>query len=240
MTDLLSTSKVAAPLSGLPRGMRNSNMRRSSRRTMTGLSAISCDLTRKPFFSVGSIVTRNSGASLHSDVIRQITTDTCTAGSASVCTITAGRGRQARFSTTSALQAADDEFGALHAWVNQHLSDALPLSVLAGRAGMSERSFSRRHLEATGISPARAIERLRVEAACRLPEESDLPAKRISQHRGLGSEETLRRCFLRLLAVTPQDYRARFGTPFPRQRPVDNFASAAPPCATMSVPIESR
>jgi uncharacterized DUF497 family protein len=32
---------------------------------VTGLSAITCDLTRNPFFSVGSIVTRQSGASLH-------------------------------------------------------------------------------------------------------------------------------------------------------------------------------
>src|SRR5271166_1845427 len=48
-----------------------------SRRTVTGLSAITCDLTRNPFFSVGSIVTRKSGASLHSEVIWQITTDAC-------------------------------------------------------------------------------------------------------------------------------------------------------------------
>ena len=63
---------------------------------------------------------------------------------------------------------------------------------------------------ATGLTPARAIERLRVEAARRLLSESDLPAKRISQRCGFGSEETMRRSFLRLLAGTPQDYRSRF------------------------------
>jgi transcriptional regulator GlxA family with amidase domain len=52
--------------------------------------------------------------------------------------------------------------------------------------------------------------RLRVEAARRLLTESDLPAKRISRRCGFGSEGTLRRSFLRLLAVTPQEYRARF------------------------------
>ena len=51
-----------------------------------------------------------------------------------------------------------------------------------------------------------------VEAARRLLLESRLPAKRISQHCGFGSEETMRRSFMRLLAVSPQDYRSRFGS----------------------------
>jgi transcriptional regulator GlxA family with amidase domain len=54
------------------------------------------------------------------------------------------------------------------------------------------------------------VERLRVEAARRLLSESRLPVKRISRRCGFGSEETMRRSFLRLLATTPQDYRARF------------------------------
>ena len=119
-------------------------------------------------------------------------------------------GGQAQFSAALALQAADDKFGALHDWINGHLADDLSLSVLADQAGMSERSFSRHYAEATGQTPARAIERLRVEAARRLLSESRLPVKRIAQRCGFGSEETMRRSFLRLLAVTPQDYRARF------------------------------
>ena len=75
---------------------------------------------------------------------------------------------------------------------------------------MSERSFSRRYAEATGQTPARAIEWLRVEAARRLLSESRTPVTRISQRCGFGSEETMRRSFLRLLPVTPQGYRSRF------------------------------
>jgi transcriptional regulator GlxA family with amidase domain len=119
-------------------------------------------------------------------------------------------GGQAQFSAALALQAAEEKFGALHEWINDHLADDLSLSVLADQAGMSERSFSRHYAEATGQTPARAIERLRVEAARHLLLESRLPIKRIAQRCGLGSEETLRRSFLRLLAVTPQDYRSRF------------------------------
>ena len=119
-------------------------------------------------------------------------------------------GGQAQFSAALALQAADDRFGALHDWINSHLDDDLSHSVLADQAGMSERSFSRHHAEATGQTPARAVERLRVEAARRLLSESRTPVKRIAQRCGFGSEETIRRSFLRLLAVTPQDYRSRF------------------------------
>jgi transcriptional regulator GlxA family with amidase domain len=120
-------------------------------------------------------------------------------------------GGQAQFSAALALQVADDRFGALHDWINDHLAGDLSLSALADRAGMSERSFSRRYAEATGLTPARAIERLRVEAARRLLSETRLPVKRIAQRCGFGSEETMRRSFLRLMVTTPQDYRIRFG-----------------------------
>jgi transcriptional regulator GlxA family with amidase domain len=119
-------------------------------------------------------------------------------------------GGQAQFSAVLALQAAEDKFGALHDWINGHLADDLSLSVLAHQAQMSERSFSRHYAEATRLTPARAIERLRLEAARRLLSESRQPVKRIAQRCGFGSEETMRRSFLRLLAVTPQDYRSRF------------------------------
>jgi transcriptional regulator GlxA family with amidase domain len=121
-------------------------------------------------------------------------------------------GGQAQFSTALALQAADDKFGALHDWISERLAGDLSLSVLADQAGMSERSFSRHYAEATGQTPARAIERLRVEAAQRLLSETALPVKRISQRCGFGSEETMRRSFHGLIDITPQDYRARFGS----------------------------
>ncbi len=121
-------------------------------------------------------------------------------------------GGQAQFSAVLSLQTAEDRFGALHAWLDGHLADDISLPVLARRAGMSERSFSRHYAEATGLTPGRAVERLRVDAARRLLSDSRLPVKRVAQRCGFGSEETMRRSFLRLLAVTPQDYRTRFGS----------------------------
>ncbi len=119
-------------------------------------------------------------------------------------------GGQGQFSAALSLQAEDDRFDALHDWMGRHLAEDLSLARLAQQVGMSERSFSRHYVQATGITPARAVERLRVDAARRLLCETLQPIKRIGQRCGFGSEETMRRSFLRVLGVAPQDYRARF------------------------------
>ena len=117
-------------------------------------------------------------------------------------------GGQSQFSAALALQQGDDRFGALHAWIADNLSASIP--EIAARAGMSERTFLRRYREATGGAPAKAVERLRVEAARRRLCESREPLKRVALRCGFGSEDAMRRSFLRLAGVLPQDYRRRF------------------------------
>lgn len=121
-------------------------------------------------------------------------------------------GGQAQYSAVLSLQAADDRFAALNEWIGRNLSSDLSLATLAGRSGMSERSLIRHYTRATGLTPARAVEKLRVETACNLMTQSRLPLKRVAQRCGFGSEETMRRSFLRQVRVSPQEYRARFGT----------------------------
>jgi transcriptional regulator GlxA family with amidase domain len=120
-------------------------------------------------------------------------------------------GGQVQFSAALSLQSADDHFADLNGWLMEHLAENLPLSRIASQAGVSERTFLRRYREATGLTPARAIERLRVEAARQFLAETRLPAKRIAARCGFGSEETMRRSFVRLQGVSPLDYRQRFG-----------------------------
>lgn len=121
-------------------------------------------------------------------------------------------GGQAQFSALLALQAADERFASLHDWLAEHLAEDLSLPRLADRAGMSERTFLRRYREATGMTPASAVERLRVEASRQMLAETRLPIKRIAARCGFGSEETMRRAFAKLHGVSPSDYRERFGT----------------------------
>lgn len=121
-------------------------------------------------------------------------------------------GGQGQYSAALSLQVADSRFGDLHNWMAAHLAADLSLQRLAEQAAMSARSFSRHYREVTGMTPARAVERLRLEEARRLLLETRLPMKRIAHRCGFGSEETLRRSFMRLLKITPNDYRIRFGT----------------------------
>ena len=120
-------------------------------------------------------------------------------------------GGQTQFSAALALQSSDDRFAALHTWMASHLEADLSLARLAREAAMSERSFARHYREATGLTPGRAVERLRVEAARGLLLETTLPVKRIAARCGFGTEESMRRAFLRLQGVGPQDFRSRFG-----------------------------
>lgn len=119
-------------------------------------------------------------------------------------------GGQSQFSVTLALQNQGNRFDDLHAWIAEHLTCDLGVPTLAEQAGMSERSFVRHYRADTGQTPARAIELIRVETARRLLSDTGLPVKRIAANCGFGSEETLRRSFLRAIGVTPQAYRERF------------------------------
>jgi transcriptional regulator GlxA family with amidase domain len=119
-------------------------------------------------------------------------------------------GGQSQFSATLALQKRGGRFDRLHAWIGENLTRDLGLSSLAAEAGMSERSFVRHYRAETGQTPARAVELIRVETARRLLADSAVPVKRVALQCGFGSEETLRRSFLRAVGVTPQAYRERF------------------------------
>ncbi|NWB28591.1 GlxA family transcriptional regulator [Pseudomonas gingeri] len=126
-------------------------------------------------------------------------------------------GGQSQFSATLSLQKSGSRFGDLHAWIAEHLAMDLSIPILAQQVGMSERSFVRHYRTETGQTPARAIENIRVESARRLLSDTATPIKRIAARCGFGSEETLRRNFLRALGVTPQAYRERFsGSGFAR------------------------
>ncbi|AEV61847.1 GlxA family transcriptional regulator [Pseudomonas ogarae] len=119
-------------------------------------------------------------------------------------------GGQSQFSVTLSLQKQGSRFDDLHAWIAENLTRDLGLSSLAAEVGMSERSFVRHYRADTGQTPARAVELIRVETARRLLSDTAVSIKRVAVQCGFGSEETLRRSFLRAMGVTPQAYRERF------------------------------
>ncbi|QJI21693.1 MULTISPECIES: GlxA family transcriptional regulator [unclassified Pseudomonas] len=122
-------------------------------------------------------------------------------------------GGQSQFSVTLSLQKGSSRFSELHAWIAEHLHLDLNIPTLAAACGMSERSFVRHYRAETGQTPARAVELIRVETARRQLADSAVAIKRIAAQCGFGSEETMRRSFLRTLSITPQVYRERFSAP---------------------------
>ncbi|SDD35787.1 Transcriptional regulator GlxA family, contains an amidase domain and an AraC-type DNA-binding HTH domain [Mucilaginibacter pineti] len=95
----------------------------------------------------------------------------------------------------------------LKEWLAEHLHESLDVGRLAEKMNMSPRNFTRVFTRQTGISPAKFIEKLRVEAARLRLDEIDEPLEQIALRCGLGGLVSMRRLFLRHLMVTPSDYR---------------------------------
>jgi transcriptional regulator GlxA family with amidase domain len=120
-------------------------------------------------------------------------------------------GGQSQFSAALSLQASDrKQIEETRSWILDHLEQDLPVEKLAAKAGMSPRHFARVFQKDTGTTPAHFVERLRVETARRRLEESRDKLEKVANDCGFGSSQTLRRSFLRVLHVPPNDYRRRF------------------------------
>ena len=120
-------------------------------------------------------------------------------------------GGQSQFSAQLAGQFADREpLRELQGWIPDHVGDDLTVEHLAAEVAMSPRNFSRAFHREVGMTPARFVERTRVDAARRHLEETTAPVDDVAARCGFGTAETMRRTFLRVLRVTPTDYRHRF------------------------------
>lgn len=95
-------------------------------------------------------------------------------------------------------------------WLPANIANDLSLEVMAERAGMTPRTFSRVFTRDLGMSPARYVERVRVEAARALLQDEALAIGQVAELCGFRHPETLRRAFQRHLSVSPQEYAERF------------------------------
>jgi transcriptional regulator GlxA family with amidase domain len=98
----------------------------------------------------------------------------------------------------------------MRGWVIGHLHEPLDINRLADHANMSSRNFTRVFHKQTGLPPAKYIEKMRVEAARKYLEDSDISLEQIAEKCGLGGLVSMRRTFLRHLMITPSDYRRAF------------------------------
>ncbi|MGH2833409.1 MAG: GlxA family transcriptional regulator [Solirubrobacteraceae bacterium] len=122
-------------------------------------------------------------------------------------------GNQAQFSATLAAQEPMREsLGEIRRYIVENVAGNLSVDALAERAHMSSRHFARSFAVETGITPARYVERVRLEAARRALEDTAQPIATVADTCGFGTAETMRRSFLRALGAGPAEYRRRFQT----------------------------
>lgn len=116
-------------------------------------------------------------------------------------------GRQSQFSEVLAAQTADrGGFSELIAWIHAHLGDPLAVPDLAARAGMSERSFQRKFTATIGVSPAKYVEKARIEQAKQLLE-AGLLVKETANRVGFRSEASFRAAFHAAYGLNPALHR---------------------------------
>lgn len=122
-------------------------------------------------------------------------------------------GGQAQFIVKPVPQDREGQrLGPLIDWIDLNLQHEITLSEMAGRAGMSARTFQRRFRDLTGTSPGEFVLARRLRHACDLLErEAALSLDEIALASGFGTPATLRHHFRTRLATSPRTYRARFG-----------------------------
>jgi transcriptional regulator GlxA family with amidase domain len=116
-------------------------------------------------------------------------------------------GGQSQFSAIQDLEPASSRVRDALAFAREHLHENLSVERLAEAACVSSRQFARIFLKETGETPARAVERLRVEVARAKVEDSSEPIEHIARQVGFGDAERMRRSFVRLYGHSPQSLR---------------------------------
>jgi len=129
-------------------------------------------------------------------------------------------GNQSQFSATLGSQQPEREpLREIQRSVLENTAADHSVEAMAARAHMSPRHFARAFRAETGITPARYVERVRLEAARRRLEDTAEPIALVASSCGFGTAETMRRAFVRTLNVAPAEYRRRFHSQPPEAQP---------------------
>jgi transcriptional regulator GlxA family with amidase domain len=120
-------------------------------------------------------------------------------------------GGQSQFSALLTLQGAQGRFDPVLDHIRRNLRERHNVEELADRACMSPRHFARAFHAETGVTPAKAVEKIRVEAARTAFEGGAASVQRVATECGFGDAERMRRSFARLLGMAPSALRRTSG-----------------------------
>ncbi len=116
-------------------------------------------------------------------------------------------GGQSQFSALLDIERIEGRFTPLLGWMRERLDKNLSVETLAAQSNMSPRNFARAFAAETGTTPAKAVERLRLESARERVEHTSEPIDVVAQEVGFGDPERMRRAFVRAFGQPPQQLR---------------------------------
>jgi transcriptional regulator GlxA family with amidase domain len=116
-------------------------------------------------------------------------------------------GGQSQYSALLELESGSDRIRQVLTYIRANIPERLSIPLLAEVARLSVRQFSRAFLSETGLSPAKAIERIRAEVAKPQIEDSRKPLDEIARVTGFASTERMRQAFVRSFGRPPQAFR---------------------------------
>ena len=119
------------------------------------------------------------------------------------------RTSQAPFASVQGLAHGDEDVAALEAFVAKNLKGTIALDEVASSLSLSARTLSRRVRAATGLSPRRFIQKIRLSSALHLIEQTRLPLDRVAERVGLADAAVLHRLVVRHTGQSPGRFRGR-------------------------------
>lgn len=122
------------------------------------------------------------------------------------------QGSQSQYSTILTHQNTDYQpIQTICEWISKHLNEAITVEYLADKASMSPRNFARVFAREMKITPAKYIDKVRIETACRYLTDTRLSQKVIADLCGFGSSDNMRKVFQKHIHTSPIEYRRNFG-----------------------------
>ncbi len=116
-------------------------------------------------------------------------------------------GGQSQFSALLEMRGTQGRFAELFEFMRANLAGELSIEALAERACMSPRHFARAFREETGVTPAKAVERLRADVARAILESGARSVQQVAFDAGFNDPERMRRAFIRLFGAAPSALR---------------------------------
>jgi transcriptional regulator GlxA family with amidase domain len=118
-------------------------------------------------------------------------------------------GGQSQFSPLVQFSQGEGRFASLMGWIREHVREDLSVERLAKQAAMSPRNFARAFMAETGLTPAKAVERMRLDLARECVERGGRTLAEIADETGFGDAERMRRAFQRAFGSAPQVLRRK-------------------------------